>query len=195
MSIFYYGVIDSSPRPLPRPKGYRYVVPLTSRGDASNASPFFCGYGIAADRPEVRSYGHPMQGMRIWISSNRRLALALLLLTLCVKAAIPVGYMVSSSPDRVVTVSICADATGGLRQMQMVIPGKDQGDSHSGNAKMDGQCAFSSLNHATLDGADAFLLALAIAFILALGFLPTAQLHIAQLAYLRPPLRGPPVAV
>lgn len=139
--------------------------------------------------------GRYMQRMRAFIRSNRHLAVALLLLTLCVKAAIPAGFMVSASPDRVVTISICADASGGLRQMQMVIPGKDQGDSHSGDAKMDGQCAFSSLTHATLGGADAFLLALAVAFILALGFLPTAQLHIAQLAYLRPPLRGPPVAI
>jgi hypothetical protein len=136
-----------------------------------------------------------MQRMRIWIRSNRRLAVALLLLTLCVKAAIPAGYMVSASPDRVVTVSICADATGGLRQMQMVIPGKDQGGGHSGSAKMDGQCAFSSLAHSALGGTDALLLALAIAFILAIGFLPTAPLRIAQFAYLRPPLRGPPVAV
>jgi hypothetical protein len=139
--------------------------------------------------------GPHMQRMRTWIRSYRHLAVALLLLTLCVKAAIPAGYMVSASPDRVVTVSICTDATGGLQQMQMVIPGRDRGDSHSGNAKMDGQCAFSSLAHAALGDAGAFLLALAVAFILALGFLPTAQLQIAQLAYLRPPLRGPPVAV
>ena len=136
-----------------------------------------------------------MQRMRIWILSNRHLAVALLVLALCVKAAIPAGYMMSTSPDRVLTVSICADATGGLRQMQMVIPGKDQEDSHPDNAKLDGQCAFSSLAHAALGSADAFLLALAIAYILALSLLPTAQLRIALFAYLRPPLRGPPNSI
>lgn len=136
-----------------------------------------------------------MQKLRTWIRSNRHLAVALLLLTLCVKAAIPVGYMVSASSHRIVTVSICADATGGLPQMQMVIPGKDQDGSRSGNAKMDGQCAFSSLAHAAIGGADSLLLELAIAFVLALGFLPSAPLRLAQFAYIRPPLRGPPAAV
>lgn len=133
-----------------------------------------------------------MQRMRAWIRSNRHLVVVLFLLTLCVKAAVPAGYMVSASPDRVVTVSICADATGGLQHMQMVLPGKDRGEGQSGMAKMDGQCAFSSLTYSALGGVDAFLLALAIAFILALGFRTTAPLRVAQSAYLRPPLRGPP---
>lgn len=137
--------------------------------------------------------GHSMQRMRVWIRSNRHLVVVLFLLTLCVRAAVPAAYMVSASPDRVVTVSICADATGGSQRMQMVIPGNDRGESQSGQAKMDGQCAFSSLTHSALGGVDAFLLALAIAFILALGFRTTASLRVAQFAYLRPPLRGPPV--
>lgn len=133
-----------------------------------------------------------MQRTRIWIRSNGLLAAALLLLTLCMKAAIPAGYMVSEFPDQILTVSICADATGGSKQMEMVLPGKNRGSGDYGTAKADGSCAFSSLAHAALSSADAILLALAIAFIMALGFLPTAPLRVAQFAYFRPPLRGPP---
>jgi hypothetical protein len=136
-----------------------------------------------------------MQRMRAWIRNNGTLAAALLLLALCVKAAIPAGFMVSAGHDRIVTVSICADATGGQRQMQMVIPGKDEGGSQSEAAKMDGQCAFSSLAQAGLGGGYAFLLALAFALMLVLGLRPIRPQYLAQSAYVRPPLRGPPAAV
>lgn len=136
-----------------------------------------------------------MLHLRAWILTNSHLAVVLLMFTLCIRALTPAGYMVSASPDRVLTVSICADATGGLRQLQMIVPGKSTAGSHSGNAKMDGQCAFSSLAHAALGGADPFLLALALAFILVLGIRNIARPHVAQIAFLRPPLRGPPAIV
>ena len=136
-----------------------------------------------------------MQRLRLWLMGNREWSLALILLTLCVKAAIPAGYMLSKSPDRVVTISICADASGSLQQMQMVLPGKGQGVAHSGSAKIDGECAFSSLAQSALGGADAVLLALAIAFILMLGLQATKPLCVARFAFLRPPLRGPPVTI
>lgn len=135
-----------------------------------------------------------MTQARIWIGSNRSLALALLLLALCMKALIPAGYMVTPDVKRVLTVAICADASGQMQQMQLAIAGKDPGAGHSGDTKMDGQCAFSTLGHAALGGADPLLLALAIAFILVLGLRPRDPHPLAQSAYLRPPLRGPPVA-
>ena len=150
------------------------------------------GWEFAADNREVRSYGAPMQLLRAWILSNRHLAVVLLVLTLCVRALTPAGYMVSASDERVLTVSICADATGSMRQLQMVVPDKGTAGSHSGKAQADGQCAFSSLAHAALGGADPLLLALALAFILVLGIRNTARLPMAQIAFLRPPLRGPP---
>lgn len=133
--------------------------------------------------------------MRALIGCHRHFALLLLVLAFCVKGAIPAGYMVAASPDRIMTVSICADATGGLRQMQMVIPGKAQGSGDGKSAKAEGQCAFSALSHAALGGADAVLLALSFAFVLILGLAPVRRLPLGPFAHLRPPLRGPPAAI
>lgn len=130
--------------------------------------------------------------MRALIREHRHFALALLVVAFCIKAVIPAGFMVSASSDTVLTVSICSDATNGLTQMQLVIPGKDRASSHSDPAKKDSHCAFSGLTQAAVGGADASLLALAFAFVLALGLAPTPHLPFRRLAHLRPPLRGPP---
>lgn len=133
-----------------------------------------------------------MYFMRALIREHRHFALALLLLAFCIKAAIPAGFMVTASSDTVLTVSICSDATNGLKQMQLIIPGKESGSEHSDGAKKDGHCAFSGLTQAAVGGADASLLALAFALLLVRGLAPTQRLPFRQLAYLRPPLRGPP---
>jgi hypothetical protein len=133
--------------------------------------------------------------MRALFRRYRHFALVLLVLAFFVRGAIPAGYMAAASPDRIMTVSICADASGGMRQMEMVIPGKAQGNGAGKSAKAEGQCAFSALSHAALGGADAVLLALAFAFILILGFAPLSRLPFRPFAHLRPPLRGPPAAI
>ncbi len=46
---------------------------------------------------------------------------------------------------------------------------------------------------ASLAGADALLLAAALAFILALGFAPATAPRPRRAVWLRPPLRGPPL--
>ena len=133
--------------------------------------------------------------MRALSRTYRRFALVLIALAFFAKGVIPPGYIAAASPDRVMTVSICADASGGLRQMQMAIPGKAEGGGAGKSAKADGQCAFSALSHAALGGADAVLLALAFAFILILGLAPVKRLPFGPFAHLRPPLRGPPAAI
>lgn len=133
-----------------------------------------------------------MQTLRALIREHRHVAMALFVLAFFVKAVIPAGFMVSASPDTVLTVSICSDATNGIKQMQLVIPGKENGSSHSGGTTSDGHCAFSGLAQAVLGGADAFQLAIAFAFVLRLGLAPTLRLPFRQFAHLRPPLRGPP---
>ncbi|MFZ5748749.1 MAG: DUF2946 family protein [Pseudomonadota bacterium] len=133
-----------------------------------------------------------MQSLRALIREHRQLALALLVLAFCIKAVIPSGFMVSASPDTVLTVTICSDATDDLKTMQMVIPGKDQGRGHSDSAKKGEHCAFSSLAKVAVGGADGILLALAFAFILVLGLAPMQRLPFRQWFNLRPPLRGPP---
>ena len=133
-----------------------------------------------------------MQPLRALIRDHRHFALALLALAFCIKAAIPSGFMVSASPNTVLTVTICSDASDGLKTMQMVILSKEKGNDHHEGKKKGDYCAFSGLAKVTVGGPDAFLLALAFAFILVLGLAPMHRLPFRQLAYLRPPLRGPP---
>ena len=135
-----------------------------------------------------------MQPLRALIDRSRHLALALIVLAFCIKALMPAGYMVSSSADSVLTVTICSDASQGLKQMQLAIPGKPAAPEHMGAAAKGDHCAFAGLGHVAIGGADAVLLALAFAFILVLGIAPAPRLPFGEVAYLRPPLRGPPAA-
>ena len=133
-----------------------------------------------------------MQFLRALIRDHRHLALALLVLAFCIKAAIPSGFMVSASPDTVLTVTICADGSDGLKQAQIVLPSKDRGNKHHDGAKKGEHCAFSGLAKVAVAGADVILLALAFAFILELGLATISRLPFREFSYLRPPLRGPP---
>jgi hypothetical protein len=96
--------------------------------------------------------------------------------------------------SKVLTVQICAEITGNHAVKQLVIPMKDDG-SGSGQKQGKGECPFASLSMASLAGADHALLALALAFILALGFAPARSPLPKRVSYLRPPLRGPPALV
>lgn len=133
-----------------------------------------------------------MQYFRALIRKHRPIALALLVLAFCIKAVIPPGFMVSASPDTLLTVVICSDASDGVKTMQLVISGKDQHSRHSEDSMKGEQCAFSGLAKIAVGGADAILLALAFAFILLLGLVSRQRLHFRQFCHLRPPLRGPP---
>jgi hypothetical protein len=132
--------------------------------------------------------------LRHFLRDHRRLAALLLALALCMKALVPAGYMLGEQ-GKVLTVQICADAGGQLTK-QIVIPLHNQsGESHSEHGKTDSVCPYSALTMASLSGADAPLLALALSFILALGFAAITP-HLAQrIFHLRPPLRGPPALI
>lgn len=132
-----------------------------------------------------------MHALRAFLRTNRRLALALVALALVIKALVPAGYMLSGplgDGARVLTVAICADASGELATKQITVPS----DGKSDHAKAEGTCAWGVLAMAALAGADVLLLALALAFILALGLAPRRPPARGQRTYLRPPLRGPP---
>lgn len=129
-----------------------------------------------------------MHALRTMIGNRRQLALLLVVLALCMKALLPAGYMVSGSA-KTFTVTICTDATGGMKTTEITVPAKDP---MHGEGKGDAHCPYSSLSMAAAGGADAPLIALAIAFILALGFLPAPRLPFRRTYYLLPPLRGPP---
>lgn len=136
-----------------------------------------------------------MHAVRAFFRTNRRFALALVALALVIKALVPAGHMLSGplggplgDGARVLTVAICADASGELATKQITVPS----DGKSGHAKAEGTCAWGVLAMAALAGVDVLLLALALAFILALGLAPRRPATRSQRTYLRPPLRGPP---
>ena len=131
--------------------------------------------------------------LRAFIRDHARLTLVLLGLALAVKALVPAGFMLSSGGERFLTVTICSDATGVPKQMQIAIPDKPGANGDHAEAADKGQpCAFSGLGHVGLSAADPVLLAAAIAFILLVGLAPLPALPARATPFLRPPLRGPP---
>lgn len=130
--------------------------------------------------------------LRALIRDHRGIAMLLLALTLCVKALVPQGYMIGGG-QKLLTVQLCLD---GIRHqtVQIALPSDDssrRADSRSTDKSTE-HCAFTALNMGALGGADAPLLALALLFILALGFAPVHAPRPRHVHYLRPPLRGPP---
>lgn len=134
-----------------------------------------------------------MSSLRALTHRYARLALVLVVLALAIKALVPPGYMISSTGERFLTVTICSDASGTPKQMRIAIPYKDEtGNGHAEAADKSQPCAFSGLGHAALGGADPVLLAAALAFILLVGLAPLRTPPARDIAFLRPPLRGPP---
>lgn len=133
-----------------------------------------------------------MQALRALIHRHRLVALLLVVFALAVKAAVPAGYMVGQH-GTVLTVQICADASGGTVSKQIVIPQSGApADGKSAHDKAPATCPYAALGFAALTGADAVLLALALAFIVALGFTAAPPVPLHRISFLRPPLRGPP---
>ena len=130
-----------------------------------------------------------MYAFRAFLLSNRQLAALMIAAALCMKALIPAGYMIGAD-SKLLTVQICADSLGHAVTKQIAIP--QEGHAPGKQSQMDGTCAFTSLGHATLGGADPIQLAIALAFILALGFAPLVTPAPRPISHLRPPLRGPP---
>ena len=133
--------------------------------------------------------------LRALIRRHRHLAIALLVLAFCFKIVVPAGMMVSATPDRLLTVTICTGGVNETETVDILVPGsRDHGPAHPGDAAKADHCAFAGLAKAALGGADAILLAAAFAFILVLGLAPRTLAPLARIPYLRPPLRAPPAA-
>ncbi|MFY7836429.1 MAG: DUF2946 family protein [Novosphingobium sp.] len=131
-----------------------------------------------------------MRLLRAMILRHRALAALAVLAALCMKAVVPSGYMIEQG-SHILTIRMCDEAGGGHTVKQIAIPMKS-GGSEAGSKQVKGDCPFASHAMAGLGGADPALLALAIAFILALGFAPATIPLPRRVAHLRPPLRGPP---
>lgn len=135
-----------------------------------------------------------MHVLRAFLRQHRRTAAVLVALALCLKALLPVGYMIGGEA-KVLTIEICGDATGANFAKKISIPMSGKAGQHDNDqAKVDGQCAFSAFSQASLPGADPALLAAALVFVLSLGFAPLRPAPTRRTLYLRPPLRGPPAS-
>jgi len=127
-----------------------------------------------------------MHRLRAFFLDHRRLAALLVALALVMKALVPSGYMLGGD-TRVLTVQICADSLGHMVTKQITV-----GQKSKDGQKADAPCAFAAHGHAMMGGADPIQLALALLFVLALGFAPLVPVARRAMAYQRPPLRGPP---
>lgn len=120
--------------------------------------------------------------------------LMLLALALVVKALVPTGFMLSAGGERFLTVTICADASGTAKQMRIAVPTKDYaGNEPSEMAEKREPCAFAGLGHAALGEGDGAALVAVLVFVLLVGFAAVHSPVLPGFAFLRPPLRGPPV--
>ncbi len=128
-----------------------------------------------------------MRGLRAFLLHNRHLAVLLVALALAMKALVPAGYMVGGS-SRALTILVCADSTGARSAVQVTVP---QGAKETA-AKDHKSCTFAGHGAALLGGADPVQLALALAFVLALGFLAIAMPRLAPSRRVLPPPCGPP---
>lgn len=136
-----------------------------------------------------------MKLVRALILRHRTLAILLVIAALCMKVILPTGFMIGQN-SKVLTVQLCDDGLGHSLTKQISIPmNGEPSDSSDKHGKADGACPFSVLSMATLSAADTALLAVALAFILALAFAPTQVAHPKRVFHLRPPLRGPPATV
>lgn len=89
-----------------------------------------------------------MQALRSALIRNRALAALLVAAALLVRALVPGGYMAAPAAGSI-TVTLCADASGTPRQVQVALgdhelPGKDHQDKHS-------PCAFAGMAAALAD--------------------------------------------
>jgi hypothetical protein len=132
-----------------------------------------------------------MRGLRIILARHRALAAILLALLLSVRLAVPAGFMIQAD-SRVLTVVICSGVDQHSQQLLIPLAGSHHGGKSDQRGGGD-PCPYSALGMAGLAGADAPLLAVALAFILALGFVPARTARREAPPHLRPPLRGPPI--
>ena len=141
-----------------------------------------------------------MHGIRAFCLGHRGLAAFAVALALCMKVLLPAGFMLSSSfdgsSDRVLTLSVCHSGEEAPVAASVSVPldAKGQGKDLQGKGG-DVHCPYSSLSMPALGGTPVLLLAIALAVILALGLAPTLRRPLEAIAYLRPPLRGPPLSV
>ncbi|MBX3592909.1 hypothetical protein [Sphingomonas sp.] len=125
--------------------------------------------------------------LRRLVLAHPRLAAALLALTLAMKLAVPAGFMPVAGNGTLV-LAVCSQM--GPQRIVIEVPGLPAQPDDAGRKEQ--PCAFAGFAHALASGADPFLLAGAIAFILTLGFMAAPLPPRRRARHAWPPLRGPP---
>lgn len=150
------------------------------------------GASLPGDMDEPDVYRpRAMARLSILIRKHRTIAFLLIALALAMKAAVPAGFMLGTQ-DKVLTVLVCADATGQHLTKAITLPKSSKSESQT---KAGESCPFASLSAASLGADDLPFVALAIAFMLLLGFAPVRIPTLGGITYIRPPLRGPPALI
>jgi hypothetical protein len=132
-----------------------------------------------------------MDKIRQFFKARPTVAVLLVALALAMKLLVPSGYMLAPS-SKYLTVLVCSGTNMDPVTIKVPMAPKAPGTGDHDKAAKDA-CAFSALGHASLAAVDSILLAAAILFVLALGFLPAPTVRRALPTHLRPPLRGPPL--
>lgn len=136
--------------------------------------------------------------------AQRRLAVLICAAALLMKLLIPAGYMIGSDHGRLSIIlcpGIAAPAGEAVAAMPMPAMHGEMADHRApenhGKARDHGRaempCAFSGLSTASLGAVDPVQLAALIAFVMAIGLAGVLLPMPSGPAYLRPPLRGPPL--
>jgi hypothetical protein len=131
---------------------------------------------------------------------HRTLALWLALAVLAVKLLVPAGFMVGVVDGRV-GLQICSGfgPVAAAPMMHHAMPDRastDHGTGDHGRADHPAPempCPFAALAHGVAIPVDPVLLAIALAFVLALGFAAIVRDAPRSVPFPRPPSRGPPV--
>lgn len=133
-----------------------------------------------------------MRLLRNLIHARPHIAMFILAMTLCVKALVPSGYMVMAG-ETTITVGLCSGFADGPQAATITIPiDKPAPGDPAHKGKSETPCAFTALSMASMSGADAPLLALALVFVMAVGLVArTSEPQVAAFRLL-PPSQGPP---
>ncbi|WP_240500029.1 DUF2946 family protein [Sphingomonas montana] len=146
-----------------------------------------------SDTTRLHEYPVIVQTIRRLLA-QRHLAVLICAATLLLKLLVPTGYMIASDHGRF-ALTICSGTAPAAATMDMPGMHGDMPDHRKpkdhGKAEM--PCAFSGLSAAILGPIDPIQLAALIAFVLAIGLTATVPPAPSQPAFLRPPLRGPPI--
>jgi len=132
-----------------------------------------------------------MATLRAFFRRHAALALLIVLMAIGLRALMPAGYMTNVSAQGI-TVELCSGVAG--QTVTIALPGDHRsGDTDRGH--VDAPCAFAGLGSQALAAIDPFVLAIAIAFIMAAVFRRVVAGLVTPPGFLRPPLRGPPARI